>query len=350
MPPKRKAGPGRGLVDWIAANVTLRAADSAEAMYDQMESQSGEQLPVIYVRFDSRNRGHFTDRGQVLDFAGHAGGGRVLDFGPGDGWPSLLMAPMVNEVVGVDGSRKRFEVCTANASRLGLSNVNFVHVPPGQPLPFEEGSFDGVTAASSVEQTPDAYATLREFYRVLKPGGALRMSYESLGYYLGESACAATLQPYDTERGPGSSLWVYDRDFGAERVTHYVLEFDLSLPEVEQLLTRHEAETSAEGLDQAVLSDLRPHIVGAVTWIGQHPSCNTLLRWLPEIGFSSARATYDGGWFAGRLFDRLGESRRPTEMAEVDEMLRPLVEVVVTMDSPRRGGSREWDPWVTAVK
>ena len=33
----------------------------------------------------------------------------LLDFGPGDGWPSLLLAPMADEVVGVDASRRRVD-------------------------------------------------------------------------------------------------------------------------------------------------------------------------------------------------------------------------------------------------
>src|SRR5574340_1247051 len=182
---KRTACPA---VEWMKANVNFETRDSAIALYDLMESQC-DILAVIYVPFDGAERGHFDDRGSILDYAYHAQGGRVLDFGPGDGWPSLLLAPMVEEVVGVDGSRKRVEVCTRNARRMGLTNASFIHYPPGQPLPFADASFDVVTAGSSIEQTPDAKATLREIYRVLKPGGRLRMHYESLLYYAGELEC-----------------------------------------------------------------------------------------------------------------------------------------------------------------
>ena len=54
-----------------------------------------------------------------------------------------------------------FAVCTANACRLGIGNFRCVHVPAGQPLPFPDNTFDGVLAASVVEQTPDPRATLR---------------------------------------------------------------------------------------------------------------------------------------------------------------------------------------------
>jgi len=38
------------------------------------------------------------------------------------------------------------------------------------------------------------------------------------------------------------------------------------------------------------------------------------------------------------------------EMASADEMLRPLVEVVVTMDARPSGTSGGWEPCITAQK
>lgn len=73
----------RNAVDWIREHVELRESTSAESLYDHMESQSGEQLSVIYVPFDAGIRGHFVDRGQIIDYAVLCGPGRVLDFGPG---------------------------------------------------------------------------------------------------------------------------------------------------------------------------------------------------------------------------------------------------------------------------
>ncbi len=333
-------------VEWIAANVELRQADPAEFLYDRMESQSGKSLAVIYEPFDGTRRAHFADRGQILDYAVTVGGGRVLDFGPGDGWPSLLMAPMVEEVVGVDGSARRVEVCTTNAAKLGIRNTQFVHVPPGEPLPFKDASFDGIAAASSIEQTPDPKATLRELCRVLKPGGRLRMHYESLGYYRGGREREVWLNGTDAP----VQLILFDRNIEEERVAHHGLSLNLPRAEVEDVFARAGAEPSYAALTPGVLGELCDHLGDAVTWTTQHPSCSTWLRWLAEAGFSSAKPSYDGGWFAGRLFDGLSESGRPAGMAAVDKLLRPLVEVVVTMAAPSVAPAGEWDPWITAVK
>ena len=87
-----------------------------------------------------------------------------------------MIAPMVKGVVGVDASLKRVQICTENADKLGIKNVKFIRVPPGEKTPFIDNSFDCVTAASSIEQTPNPKETLEEMFRILKPGGKLRMA------------------------------------------------------------------------------------------------------------------------------------------------------------------------------
>ncbi len=315
----------RNAIEWIREHLELRESTSAESLYDHMASQSFEQLCVIYVPFDASIRGHFKDRGQIIDYAVLCGPGRVLDFGPGDGWPSLLMAPMVEEVVGVDGSIRRVEVCSANAKRLGVGNASFVHVPP-------------------VEQTPDLSATLSELCRVLKPGGRLRMHYESLSYYAGGQERELSVGGEEAT----SDLMIYHRHIEQEYVDHYLLTFDIPEKTVGEVFARRGVEPP--NATPEVLGDLRPHVTDAATWTTQHPSCRLWLRMLREVGLSSAQATYDGGWFAERLFDGLPEGQRPRQIDAVDEMLRPLVEVVVMMERPPLAAPGEWGPWITAVK
>lgn len=136
------------LFDWIGHNLQPTACTTPELIYDDLESQSGRSLPIIYQPFDVADRGHWRDRGSLFDFLLSCAGpgaaddstplGRVLDFGPGDGWPSLLLAPFAREIVGVDASARRVDVCRENARRLELGNATFVHVPSCTSLPASD--------------------------------------------------------------------------------------------------------------------------------------------------------------------------------------------------------------------
>ena len=330
------------VLDWVCATFALRPCSSEELLYDHMASQSGRRLPIIYQPFEVGNQRHWADRGSLFDYLHSTGGGRVLDFGPGDGWPSLILAPYVEEVIGVDGSRRRVAACEENAARLGIENARFVYVEPGAPLPFEDACFDGIAAASSVEQTPDPYATLGELYRVLRPGGRLRIDYEALSRYAGGAEREAWL----LERaGGGCRLVIYDRDIEGERAVHYGLDLELTMAQAEALLVPEGGEVSFAALDVEALERLRPHVVGAVRCTLRHPSGRTLAGWLEEIGFAEVHPLSGGRWYAWRLYDVLGPEQRPRDLGALDAYLSPLVEAFVGFAAPI-----EMDPMITAVK
>jgi len=338
-----------GVIDWMEAQLSCRACNSEEFFYDEMESQSGFCLPLIYQPFDTARREHWRDRGALFDFlyAVQGEGKRLLDFGPGDGWPSLIVAPYAAEVVGVDGSPKRVAVCTANAARLGIANARFVHVPPGSPLPFPDDFFDGVMAASSIEQTPDPRFVLRELWRVLKPGGRLRMHYEGLGYYAGAQECVAELE---ARSDASCSLVVYERHVREEYARMARLGLSMSLPEAQAALPANLTPAALyRRLTPARLEQLRCHVMEPRACRLSHPSGRTWLRWLQSAGFGQAQTTYEGARFAGQLFDRIPPDKRPADMAGVDDLLCPVVQIVVQMPTPSQL-PRPWDPMITAVK
>ena len=334
-------------VQWIKAHLAPVRCTSDKFFYDAMESQSEYGLPVIYKEFEPGKAWHWDDRGRILDylFATCGEGARLLDFGPGDGWPSLPVAPFAGEVVGVDASSRRVEVCAGNAARMGITNARFVHIPAAGPLPFEDGSFDGVMAATSIEQTPDPREALREIYRVLRPGGRLRMDYEGLGYYRGGKEREVWL----LDMGETCRLIIYDRHIEEERADEYGLDLPMPAREVASALTGEaDASAGAVGIEHVTfdaLDALRPAITGAWVCTLSHPSGATYARWLREIGFSIVRPTHSGGPFARELFGRMLPEDRPTNLEGVTRFLSPLVQVVVEMPAPV-----ELDPMITAVK
>jgi len=260
-------------------------------------------------------------------------------------WASLIVAPFVEEVVGVEGSHRRVEVCTQNAKHLGVSNVRFIYVQPGMPLPFQDGSFDGVIAASSVEQTPDPKAVLREFFPVLRPGGRVRIDYEALGRYRNGQEREAWLWEFG---GRACRLMLCDRDIDRERVRQCSLTFGMSGREVVARF-RGDGEggrpLSFDIITTPLLEEVRWAITDARFCSLSHPSGRTLVSWLRDIGFREVIPSHSGAWFAGQLFDQLGESRRPRDIEGVDDALRPLVRPVIQMAAPT-----DLDPMITAVK
>jgi SAM-dependent methyltransferase len=110
---------------------------------------------------------------------GEVGPGQtVLDLGSGPGLDSYLAARRVGptgKVVGVDLCPAMVEKARRNAGLLGLHNVEFMQ---GQieKLPLSDGSVDVVISNGVLNLCPDKPGVLAEAFRVLRPGGRLRMA------------------------------------------------------------------------------------------------------------------------------------------------------------------------------
>jgi SAM-dependent methyltransferase len=228
---------------------------------------------------------------------------------------------------------------------MGITNARFVHIPASGPLPFEDESFDGVMAATSIEQTPDPREALREIYRVLRPGGRLRMDYEGLAYYRGGKEREVWL----LDMGEACRLIIYDRHIEQEGADEYGLDLSMPVGDVASALTGGaSASARAVGIEHVTpgaLDALRPAITAAWVCTLSHPSGATYVRWLREIGFSVVQPTHNGGRFARELFGNMLPRDRPASLEGVTDLLSPLVQVVVEMPAPV-----ELDPMITAVK
>ena len=88
---------------------------------------------------------------------------RILDVGCGTG-ANLLLLSKYGQAEGVDVSEDALAFCRAR----GLDKVR---LGAGEELPYEDGTFDLVTAFDVVEHMDDDLAGLSEMRRVLRPGG-----------------------------------------------------------------------------------------------------------------------------------------------------------------------------------
>jgi SAM-dependent methyltransferase len=88
---------------------------------------------------------------------------RILDVGCGTG-ANLLMLSQFGDAEGVDISEDALAFCRER----GLANVK---LGAAEKLPYDDGTFDLVTALDVVEHLDDDLSGLSEMRRVLRPGG-----------------------------------------------------------------------------------------------------------------------------------------------------------------------------------
>jgi SAM-dependent methyltransferase len=111
----------------------------------------------------------------VLDRAGVAVRGRVLDAGCGGGGMPLSLAEHADEVVGIDPIDRFSAAGVVLARERGLGRLHFLRAD-GMALPFRDGAFDLVLSHAVIEHVPDAPRYLRECRRVLGPRGHVYLS------------------------------------------------------------------------------------------------------------------------------------------------------------------------------
>jgi 2-polyprenyl-3-methyl-5-hydroxy-6-metoxy-1,4-benzoquinol methylase len=109
---------------------------------------------------------------QAQDLAGS----NWLDAGCGTGTLSRLLAERGCKVLGVDAAMEMVEAAGQLAQRGESVQLKFERVETIARLPVESHSCDGVLCSSVLEYVPDVDACLREFARVLRPGGLLLVS------------------------------------------------------------------------------------------------------------------------------------------------------------------------------
>lgn len=93
---------------------------------------------------------------------------RVLDVGCGTGFATEGLLEHVDEVHGLDQSIHQLERAYTKFGRDGP--VRFSR-GDAERLPFRDDAFDVVWSSGSIEYWPEPVTTLREFRRVVEPGG-----------------------------------------------------------------------------------------------------------------------------------------------------------------------------------
>jgi ubiquinone/menaquinone biosynthesis C-methylase UbiE len=107
----------------------------------------------------------------LRDAIGGSGQLQILDVGTGPGVFACLYAQMGHRCIGLDFSRRMLAEATQRARQLG-GDCQFVFGDAEQP-PFEAATFDVVSSRHVLFNLPRPGVALREWCRVLKPGGRM---------------------------------------------------------------------------------------------------------------------------------------------------------------------------------
>ncbi len=117
---------------------------------------------------------------RLKDFAGHfrlQPGDRVLDAGCGSG----RLVPVICEIIGPDGSLVELDfapgMLQVGRRKPHGPNVSFTE-GDAHALPLPDNDFDKVIALALLPHLTDKDRALREFRRVLRPGGLLVIAHQ----------------------------------------------------------------------------------------------------------------------------------------------------------------------------
>ncbi|MBP2337314.1 cyclopropane fatty-acyl-phospholipid synthase-like methyltransferase [Saccharothrix coeruleofusca] len=113
----------------------------------------------------------------LTDKLGAEPGQHVLDVGCGQGRPGVRLATRTGaEVTGISISARDVEVSNERAQREGVADRVRFQRADAMELPFADNSFDHVFALESIVCMPDRVQALRQFARVVRPGGVIALT------------------------------------------------------------------------------------------------------------------------------------------------------------------------------
>ena len=183
---------------------------------------------------------------------------RILDVGCGTG-ANLLMLSNYGDTEGVDVSEDALAFCRER----GLENVK---LGAAEELPYDDDTFDLVTALDVVEHLDDDLAGLREMRRVLRPGGRVLLFVPTFMFLWGlQDDVSHHRRRY---RMPELQRVLEQAGFEIERTTYANITFFMPILAMRKLmrLTGIKAE-SENNINVSALNGVLARMLGAESFV-----------------------------------------------------------------------------------
>lgn len=149
---------------------------------------------------------------------------KILDVGFGSGLISISFAKAGAIMSGVDVEPDLLGVAGRNAGAYNL-DINF-KIYNGRTLPFSDNYFDFVICSSVLEHTSFPEETIKEIFRVLRPGGRIFLSVPNK-YYPKETHTLAYFVSYLPRRLANLYLKILKRSPLEHDNLHFYSYFDI---------------------------------------------------------------------------------------------------------------------------
>lgn len=137
-----------------------------------------QRVADIYTRRShnyDESKFHQQIAAHLVEFANIQWGETILDIATGTGLVAIAAAQIVEDrgrVVAIDISTGMLQQAESKIKAIGLHNIEFLQAD-AEDLDFPENTFDVILCSAAITWLLDIPTALRQWYKLLKPGGRL---------------------------------------------------------------------------------------------------------------------------------------------------------------------------------
>jgi ubiquinone/menaquinone biosynthesis C-methylase UbiE len=222
-------------------------ARKPSAMKERVKEGYNGKFSDFISKYDDLASNHYKKiAGALMNYV-DCKGKKVVDIGCGTGILSFMaLENEAAQVRGVDPSQYMLDQCRKKSISKGYSEeiISF-YEGDAQNIPFQDATFDVVLSNMVLGMIPDQQAAIKEFTRVLRPGGILALTTHGPAHYL--EAIEAGVKSMNLRYYYNHRFEFWPRN--EKKLKRYFKNAGLQQINTERLIWRDEYENGGEVFD-----------------------------------------------------------------------------------------------------